>query len=121
MASNVFTKNEILQNLASKGFFIDSYTLDTFFAKWKIEAIFEDEQGSEFFDKNALDLVLNNLFGAQNTTEEQQEEPAIKELKPPKEDVSFNENKPQQNVNFSPNPQVQNQNFNQGFNPNIVL
>ena len=61
MASNVYTKNEILQNLASKGYFVDAYTLDTFFKKWKIEAIFEDEQGSEFYDKNALDMVLNNL------------------------------------------------------------
>ena len=44
MASNVYTKNEILQSLASKGYFIDAYTLDTFFQKWKVEAIFEDEQ-----------------------------------------------------------------------------
>ena len=62
MANDVFTKNEILQNLASKGYFIDSYTLDTFLNKWKVEAIFEDEQGSEFYDKNTLDLVLENLF-----------------------------------------------------------
>ena len=65
MASNVYTKNEILQSLASKGYFIDAYTLDTFFQKWKVEAIFEDEQGSEFYDKNALDLVMDNLFNSQ--------------------------------------------------------
>ena len=64
MTSNVYTKNEILQSLASKGYFIDAYTLDTFFEKWKVEAIFEDEQGSEFYDKNALDLVMNNLFSS---------------------------------------------------------
>ena len=66
MASNVYTKNEILQNLASKGFFIDAYTLDTFLDKWKVEAVFEDEQGSEFYDKNTLELVLSNLFNANN-------------------------------------------------------
>ena len=66
MASNVYSKNEILQTLASKGYIIDAYTLDTFFDKWKIEAIFEDEQGSEFYDKNALDLVLNNMFNTTN-------------------------------------------------------
>ena len=85
MASNVYTKNEILQNLADKGFFIDSYTLGTFFEKWKIEAIFEDEQGSEFYDKNALDLVLNNLFSAQNgqnQTQEQEAEPRLIQPKP---------------------------------------
>ena len=47
MASNIYTKNEILQTLASKGYFIDVYTLNTFFTKWNIEAIFEDEQGGE--------------------------------------------------------------------------
>ncbi len=79
MASNVYTKNEILQSLASKGYFIDAYTLDTFFEKWRIEAIFEDEQGSEFYDKNALDLVLKNLFSAKNEPEKKEEEITPKE------------------------------------------
>ncbi|MBR5304663.1 MAG: hypothetical protein IKU37_07555 [Candidatus Gastranaerophilales bacterium] len=79
MASNVFTKNEILQSLASKGFFVDAYTLDTFLEKWKIEAIFEDEQGSEFYDKNALDLILDKLFNSSNdeTKEEEEVEPRL--------------------------------------------
>ena len=119
MASNVFTKNEILQNLASKGYFIDAYTLDTFFAQWQIEAIFEDEQGSEFYDKNALDVVLNNLFNAQNTDQAVQEEVEIKELKPPKEN-----NIQIENYNPAPMPNAmpaQNmaQNFNQGYNQNF--
>ena len=71
MANDVFTKSEILQNLASKGYFIDSYTLDTFLNKWKIEAIFEDEQGSEFYDKNTLNLVLENLFHQEVKKEEE--------------------------------------------------
>ena len=53
MASNVYTKNEILQSLASKGYFIDAYTLDTFFQKWKVEAIFEDEQERILWQKCA--------------------------------------------------------------------
>ena len=76
MTSNVYTKNEILQNLASKGFFIDAYTLDTFFNKWRIEAIFEDEQGSEFYDKNALDLILTKLFNAKEEEEEKKQKEA---------------------------------------------
>ena len=64
------SKSEILQKLAAKGYFIDTYTLDTFMKKWKVEAIFEDEQGAEFFDKNALDLILTNLFNAQNQQEQ---------------------------------------------------
>lgn len=94
MASNIYTKNEILQILASKGYFIDIYTLETFFTKWNIEAIFEDEQGGEFFDKNALDQILNNLF---NTKEEEtkpvaQEETAFEALA---KNTLQNQNKPQ--------------------------
>ena len=80
MASNVYTKNEILNELANRGYFIDSYTLDTFFQKWKIEAIFEDEQGSEFFDKNALDLVLSNLFSQNNDDDDNEDESAPQEI-----------------------------------------
>lgn len=88
MSSNVYTKNEILQNLASKGYFIDAYTLDTFFEKWKVEAIFEDEQGCEFYDTNALDLVLENLFNTSNQQdEEEQEEPRILKAPEPKPTV----------------------------------
>lgn len=66
MSANIFTKNEILQNLASKGYFIDGYTLDGFFKKWKIEAIFEDEKGNEFFDNKTLDFIVNNFFSGNN-------------------------------------------------------
>ena len=62
MTSNVYTKDEILNELSSKGYFIDTFTLDSFFEQWKIEAIYENEEGKEFFDKNSLDIVLNNLF-----------------------------------------------------------
>ena len=83
MASNVYTKNEILQNLASKGFFIDAYTLDTFLDKWKVEAVFEDEQGSEFYDKNTLELVLSNLFNANNDEPEETIQEEIRTLTTP--------------------------------------
>lgn len=82
MASNVYTKNEILEKLASKGYFIDAYTLDTFFQKWKIESIFEDEQGSEFYDKNVLDIVLNNLFNSKSTVDMPKQPETIRELRP---------------------------------------
>lgn len=82
MTSNVYTKNEILQELAAKGFFVDVYTLDTFFEKWKVEAIFEDEQECEFYDANALDLVLNNLFNSSNVANDDEEEQEPRILKP---------------------------------------
>ena len=104
MSSNVYTKNEILQSLASKGFFIDAYTLDTFFEKWRIEAIFEDEQGSEFYDKNALDLVLKNLFSAEDKPENKEEN---NELTAPK-----TEEKPQEPIQPKEIITPQNENIN---------
>ncbi|MBR1616516.1 hypothetical protein IJ670_00040 [bacterium] len=78
MTTNAYTKDEILQNLASRGYFIDSFTLDTFFEKWKVEAIFENDQGLEFYDKKALDLVTSNLFNG--PVEEENVEPAAEEV-----------------------------------------
>lgn len=118
MASDVFTKGEILQNLAQKGYFIDSYTLDTFLKKWKVEAIFEDEQGSEFYDKNTLDLVLNNLFN-QEIKEEQEAAKDIlipthesaKEVEEEKETLDFDSISaptflPEPNINQEAKPKV---------------
>lgn len=85
MTSNVYTKSEILKNLSDKGYFIDSYTLDTFFKKWQIEAIFEDEQGSEFYDKNALDTMLNNLFNLKEEKEKKEQEEKEKKEQEEKE------------------------------------
>ncbi len=92
MASNVYTKNEILQSLASKGYFIDSYTLDTFFKKWQVEAIFEDEQGSEFYDKNTLDLVLSNLFNLENKEENKETETTENKEEKQEENNTIQEN-----------------------------
>ena len=92
MASNVYTKNEILQSLASKGYFIDSYTLDTFFKKWQVEAIFEDEQGSEFYDKNTLDLVLSNLFNIENKEENKETETTKNKEEKQEENNTIQEN-----------------------------
>lgn len=108
MASNVYTKNEILQSLASKGYFIDAYTLDTFFEKWKVEAIFEDEQGSEFYDKNALDLVMDNLFNSPNEENSGEvEEPRI--LKEPEniQDNKISQEQQQFNPQIQTQPQIQ--------------
>ena len=81
MASNVFTKKDILQNLASRGCFIDVYTLDTFFAEKKIEAIFEDTNGTEFYDQNALNAVLDSL--TDNKTDNLTSQPKIQNQNTP--------------------------------------
>jgi len=74
MLSNVYSKQEILDELSKKGYFIDAYTLDTFLEQWKIEAIYEDEESKEFFDKNTLDIILENLFKKEKEDESMKEE-----------------------------------------------
>lgn len=107
--ANVFTKNEIIQSLASQGFFIDGYTLDTFLKKWRVEAIFEDEQGSEFYDKNTLDLIVKNFFNDPSKNAS---------INPPNQ----NEIPQKQNINPSQG-YIPNQNLspNQGYIPNQNL
>lgn len=128
MASNVYTKNEILQSLAERGYFIDSYTLDTFLKKWRVEAIFEDEQGSEFFDKNALDLVMENLFNNSSQENEQEVEEEIRTLNPsPRQPQPLQPQIQQQYQMQQPQapqyqPQVQNNFVNQNIpNQNMQL
>ena len=45
MDLKVYSKNDILNKLAQDGFFVDYLTLDSFLARYRIEAIFEDENG----------------------------------------------------------------------------
>lgn len=117
MAPNVYTKNEILQNLASKGYFIDAYTLDTFFKKWRVDAIFEDQNGHEFFDKNALDLVLTNLFSNNSTPQassEQVQQPVQQHV-----ERTIQQQAQAPNQTFVQNVQSNNQAINQSVNQSV--
>lgn len=71
MDSKVYNKNDILNKLAQDGFFVDLLTLDSFLAKYKIEAIFEDENGCEFFDKMSYDMLVKNVLNKENTPSEE--------------------------------------------------
>lgn len=62
METKVYSKNDIIQKLAQDGFFVDYLTLNSFLEKYKIEAIFEDDDGSEFFDKSAYDILVKNVL-----------------------------------------------------------
>ena len=61
MVSNVYTKNEILQDLALKGQNMDISQLDSLIKQWQIEAIFEDENGQELFDKSVANYISEKL------------------------------------------------------------
>lgn len=75
MESKVYSKNDILNKLAQDGFFVDYLTLDSFLAKYKIEAIFEDDEGNEFFDKSAYDILVEKVLGRKKQDVVQQETP----------------------------------------------
>ncbi len=78
MDNNVFSKDDIMHALAQKGNYIDLSTLNSFFQKWKVEAIFENESGEEFFDENVIELISKNLFN--NLDEQNINSAAMKEI-----------------------------------------
>lgn len=50
----MYTKQDIEKSLLEFNYFIDQITLGTFIKNWKIDAIYEDEDGIEFFDNVAI-------------------------------------------------------------------
>jgi len=50
----MYNKQDILKNLVEFNYFIDEVTLGNFIKNWKIDAIYEDEDGVEFFDNLAI-------------------------------------------------------------------
>lgn len=61
----VYSKQDIIQYLSGKGYFIDNFTLNTFLLKWNIEPEYKDDNEVEFYNINVIDTVLNNLFNIQ--------------------------------------------------------
>ncbi|MCQ2790257.1 MAG: hypothetical protein MJ229_07785 [bacterium] len=50
----MYSKKDIEKNLIEYNYFIDSVTLANFIKNWKIDAIYEDEDGVEFYDNLAI-------------------------------------------------------------------
>ena len=46
----MFNRETILKNLNTENYYIDNHSLDLFLEDWKIESIYEDEDGLEFYD-----------------------------------------------------------------------
>ena len=53
----MFNRETILKNLNSENYYVDKHSLDLFLNDWKIDSIYEDEGGLEFYDDLALDKV----------------------------------------------------------------
>lgn len=57
----MYNKQQIIEQISSNGQYIDAFMLDAFIKNWKIDAIYEDENGVEFFDEDALDKIKTSL------------------------------------------------------------
>ena len=59
--SVMFTKEKIIEIINESGQYIDGFMLDAFIKNWKIEAIYEDENGIEFFDEDAVEKIKSGI------------------------------------------------------------
>ena len=57
----MFNKEKIIEILNSEDLFIDNFILEAFIKNWKIEPIYEDANGVEFYDEMALEKIRNGI------------------------------------------------------------
>ncbi len=57
----MYNRESILQNLNSENYYIDKHSLDLFLSDWKIDSIYEDENGLEFYDDLSLDKIKKGI------------------------------------------------------------
>ena len=68
----MFNRETILKSLNTENYYIDKHSLDLFLEDWKIESIYEDESGIEFYDDLALEKIKRGIsLKAQGYTDEQ--------------------------------------------------
>lgn len=68
----MFNRETILKNLNSENYYIDKHSLDLFLQDWKIDSIYEDEDGLEFYDDLSLEKVKKGIsLKAQGFSDEQ--------------------------------------------------
>lgn len=54
----MFSKKEIIKIISESGHFVDDFILNAFIKNWKIESIYQDEEGIEYYDKECVDKIL---------------------------------------------------------------
>ena len=68
----MFNRETILKSLNTENYYIDKHSLDLFLQDWKIDSIYEDESGLEFYDDLALDKIKKGIsLKAQGYSDEQ--------------------------------------------------
>jgi len=68
----MFNRESILKSLNTENYYIDKHSLDLFLEDWKIESIYEDEDGLEFYDDLSLEKIKKGIsLKAQGYSDEQ--------------------------------------------------
>lgn len=68
----MFNRETILKTLNTENYYIDKHSLDLFLQDWKIDSIYEDEGGFEFYDDLALEKIKKGIsLKAQGYSDEQ--------------------------------------------------
>ena len=68
----MFNRETILKNLNDENYYVDNHSLSLFLNDWKIDSIYEDEDGLEFYDDLALDKIKRGIsLKAQGFSDEQ--------------------------------------------------
>lgn len=114
----MFNRETILKNLNAENYFIDKHSLDLFLEDWKIESIYEDEDGLEFYDFLALEKIKKGIsLKAQGYSDEQiivklsrmeaKIENKLENIEQ-KECIQISENTDEQNIEINTNEQTTN-------------
>ena len=68
----MFNRESILKCLNTENYYIDKHSLDLFLNDWKIDSIYEDEDGLEFYDDLSLEKIKRGIsLKAQGYSDEQ--------------------------------------------------
>ena len=68
----MFNRESILKNLNTENYYIDKHSLDLFLNDWKIDSIYEDDDGLEFYDDLSLEKIKRGIsLKAQGYSDEQ--------------------------------------------------
>ncbi len=57
----MLSKDDILKKLSSENYFIDLKSLEIFISDWKIDAVYEDENGVEFYDDISVKKIRRGI------------------------------------------------------------
>ncbi len=57
----MLSKEDILKRLSAENYFIDLKSLEIFISDWKIDAVYEDENGIEFYDDISVKKIRRGI------------------------------------------------------------